>query len=282
MAREDSRSTGMRLGRALAAPVLNCWKHRGLLLEVTKRNIEVTTRGSALGLVWLTLNPLLMLGLYFFVFGTVFRGSFGVVADESRFDYALGVFLALTLFRTVGESIGSAPQLIINNTNLVKKVVFPLDLIPTAAVGGTLYSLLSSMALFVIGLLVSGRDLSLAVLWLPVIVAPLIFFALGFSLMLSALGVFFRDLSQAVPIVMLALMYASGVFYSAAKVPPSAWAILRFNPLFQANELARNVVLWDSPLNGPALLYLYAVGLTCWGVGHFIFRRLQPAFADVL
>lgn len=257
------------------------WTHRELLWQFTLRNVELRHKGSHLGLVWSFLNPLLMLGLYVLVFGYIFQGSFGVLPGETRLDYALGIFLGLTLYHFLSEVLGLSPSLIVANPNFVKKVVFPLEILPAATVGAAFVHLLISLALLLVCLLVAGVNLTWGLLWLPVIILPLGLMALGLAWFVSALGVFFRDIGQIVQFISMALLWASGVFYSAQK-HPEAWVYLRYNPLLLAVDLARDAVLWARPVNPNHLAYVYAAGLAaCW-LGYLAFRRMKPAFADVL
>jgi lipopolysaccharide transport system permease protein len=257
------------------------WIHRELLWQFTLRNVELRHKGSHLGLIWSFLNPLLMLGLYVLVFGYIFNGSFGVAAGETRVDYALGIFLGLTLFHFFAEVLATAPSLIVGNPNFVKKVVFPLEILPAASVGGAIFHLSISLGLALLSLLLTGHEISLSLLWLPVIIAPLILLGMGTGWLFSALGVFFRDISQVMQFLSMALMWASGVFFTAQKYP-AAWVYLRFNPLLLAIDLTRDAALWNRPLNLNHLSYLYATGLVTCYLGHLAFRRMKPAFADVL
>jgi len=257
------------------------WAHRELLTQFTLRNVEVRHKGSHLGLIWSLLNPLLMLGLYVLVFGYIFSGRFGVLPDETRVDYALGIFLGLTLFHFFAEILTVAPTNIVANPNFVKKVVFPLEILPAAGVGGAVFHMLISLALALVSLLVFGRGIPLTIGWLPVIIAPLILLALGTSWFFSALGVFFRDIGQVMQFLTMALMWASGVFFTAQKFP-AAWVYLRFNPLLLAIDLTRDAALWARPLNLHHLGYLYLTGFLSCMLGHLAFRRMKPAFADVL
>ena len=257
------------------------WTHRELLWQFTLRNVELRHKGSHLGLIWSFLNPLLMLGLYVLVFGYIFNGSFGILPDETRLEYALGIFLSLTLFHFVAEVIGNAPAIIVGNPNFVKKVVFPLEILPAAGVGAALFHLLISLVLVLLGVLASDTPLHVTLLWLPVIIAPLVLLALGLSWLIAALGVFLRDIGQITQFLAMALMWASAVFFSAEKYP-EAWPWLRLNPLLLAIQLARDAALWARPLNSHHLAYLYLFSLLVCVGGHQVFRRMKPAFADVL
>lgn len=256
-------------------------RHRDLLWQFTLRNVELRHRGSHLGLVWSVLNPLLMLGLYVLVFGYIFAGSFGR-PGETRIEFGLGIFLGLTLFHFVAEVIATAPGIVVNNPNFVKKVVFPLEVLVAANVGGAFIHLLIGLALVLVGVVALGPGLALSALWLPVILLPIVLFSLGLTWLFAALGVFLRDIAQLMQALSQMLLFASAVFYPLAKIPAAAWAVLRFNPILLGINLARDAVLWDQPLNYTHLAYLYGTGLAACYIGYAVFRRLKPAFADVL
>ena len=257
-------------------------RHRALLWQFIERNVELRHKGSHLGLIWSFLNPLLMLGLYVFVFGYVFGGKFGARAGETRVDYALGIFIGLSLFHFIGEVLGVAPTVIVGNPNFVKKVVFPLEILPVASVGASFVHCLISVLLTLLGIALLGPGPSLGMLWMPVILAPVVLLSLGMGWFCAALGVFFRDINQLTAFLSMALMFASAVFYPAQSIPPAAWSILRFNPLIHAVELSRAAVLWQTGLNYHHLGYLYAISTVIAIGGFWVFQKLRPAFADVL
>lgn len=267
--------------RRIAPFVADLVQHRELLWQFTARNVELRHKGSHLGLLWSILNPLLMLALYVLVFGYIFEGKFGR-PGETRLDYGLTIFLGLTLFHFASEALVTSPTVIISNPNFVKKVVFPLEVLPAANVGAATVHLLIGLVLVLAGALVFGEGLTLSAFWLPAILLPLVLTCLGLNWFFSALGVFLRDIGQLIQFLALALMFASAVFYPISRIPEGAWSIMRYNPVLIAIELARNAVLWHEPLRIAHLVYLYLFGtLACYG-GYAIFRRLKPAFADVL
>ena len=223
-----------------------------------------------------------MLGLYVTVFGFIFGGSFGVLPDEQPVDYALGIFLGLTLFHFIAETFALAPNIIVGNPNFVKKVVFPLEVLPTSTVATAGFHMLISLGLVFLGVIFFGQGLGWGVFWLPLILLPLVFLALGVTYAIAALGVFWRDLNQLTQFVTLTLMYASAIFFPSAQVPPTIWMFLRFNPLLLAIELSRDALLWQRAINWHHLTYLWVSSLLVLFVGRWIFQRLRPAFADVL
>ncbi len=269
--------------RRLAPFADNLWIHRELLWQFTLRNVELRHRGSHLGLVWSFLNPLLMLGLYATVFGYIFGGKFGILPNETKADYALGVFLGLTFFHFVAEVLSVSPTLIVGNPNFVKKVVFPLEILPASGVGGAAFHMLISLALVLASTQIFGQGLHAGVFWLPVILLPVVVLCLGLGWFFAALGVFFRDISQLMQFLIMVLMYASGVFYSAERSFPAAvWFWLRFNPVLLAIGLARDAVLWRRPLNPHHMVYVYVFSVVVCYLGYAFFRKMKPAFADVL
>ena len=130
----------------------NLWRHRDLIWQFTLREIHIRHKGSRLGIVWALLNPLSMLVLYTFIFGLIFRSKFGVMANETTYDYTLILFLGLSLFHVFAETLAWAPSLIVSNPNFVKKVVFPLEVLPVAKIGDTGFHLAISLALVLIGM----------------------------------------------------------------------------------------------------------------------------------
>lgn len=266
------------------SPLREIWVHRSLLWQFTLRNVEMRHKGSHLGLLWSVLGPLLMLALYVLVFGFIFRGRFkSVAATEPRVEYALTVFLGLAIFHFVSEVITLSPTLITTNPNFVKKVVFPLGILPVAGVGTALIHFIITLALVFAGALVTQTPVAFGTIaWLPVILLPLILGSVGLALGLSALGVFWRDVTQVTQFLSLALLFASAVFYPVAQIPAAAWAILKFNPLIHFINEARGVVFWAHPLSPMHVGYLYAFSILVLWVGDWLFRRLRNGFPDVL
>lgn len=258
------------------------WKHRELLLQFTLRNVEMRHKGSHLGLAWSFLSPLLLLGLYVLVFGHIFQGSFGILPNETKTDYGLGIFLGLTIYHFTSEVLTVSSGIVIANPNFVKKVVFPLEILPAAHVGAAVVHLLISLSLVMLSMVVVGSGLNWGVLWLPVIILPVVMLFLGISWIVSAFGVFFRDIGQLMQFLALTLMFASAIFYSAQKIPADMWVFMRLNPVLLAIELARDAALWARPLNLQHLAYLYGAGICSCYVGHYTFRRFKSAFGDVL
>ncbi len=275
----QKESTGALLNPYLTAHKL--WRNRALLRQFTWRTIEMRHKGSLLGMVWAVLSPLLVLSIYSFVFVTVFDGRFGSNPDETAWDYTIAIFLGLALMQLFLETLTSSSGVIVGNANYVKKVVFPLEILPISVVGASLFHCSVSIGLVLIAVLTFGGGLSWTVLWLPFIIVPILLIACGVAWLLSALGVFLRDLTFVTQFMSLLFMFLSAVFYPASRIPEE-FAFLHANPMLVALEASRNAVLWHSPPSLGTMLYLYTVGGTVCIGGYFVFTKLRSAFADVI
>lgn len=264
-----------------ARMVLGLWPRRGLVWQFTRRNIEIRHRGSRLGAFWALLNPLSMLALYFVVFGVIYDQRFNVLPGETRYDFSLALFMGLALFHAFSETLAWAPGVIVANPNFVKKVVFPLEVLPVAHMGATAFHLLVSLGLVLAGSAFGTAGVSLSVLWLPVLMLPLLLLSLGVAWALAALGVFVRDIGQVTAFLSTALLFASAVMYPPGKIPATL-GILLHNPILQLIDLARQVVLWHQPMPFETLLRLYLVGLVAFAVGAALFAILRKSFAEVI
>jgi len=260
--------------------------NRGLLKQFVIRIFHERHKGSLLGVVWAVLLPILMMGLYTLVFGFIFGSSYNVIPNENKTDFGFGIFLSLTLFGMVSEAFALSPTIIMNNPNFVRKVVFPLEILPIANFGASLLNFGISILLFLIGLTFIGRGLTIYALWFPLIVAPLILLSTGIYWIFSALGVFLRDLNQLMIFLTQAMLYSSAIFYSTTKIHGTnlefLLPLLKLNPIVHAVELSRNVMLWHLPMHLHDLGFLYAVSITVFCFGFAFFQSLKPAFSDVI
>lgn len=260
------------------------WRRRELIGQFTRRNIELRHRGSRLGAVWALINPLTMLGLYYVIFGiiygTQFRGH-----GETAFDVLLAMFLGLTLFHAFSETLSWAPNLITSNPNFVKKVVFPLEVLPVAQIGAATFHLAVSLGLVVAGSAFSTPGLTWHIVWLPVLVLPLLLLSLGTAWLLAALGVFLRDVGQLSAFAVTVLLFASAVMFPAEMIvqrSPELWTVLQHNPILQIVDLARHTVLWHEPMQVRTLVQVYLFAGAVFTGGAIFFALLRRSFAEVI
>jgi lipopolysaccharide transport system permease protein len=257
-------------------------KRQYLIRQYLTRQISLRYKGRALGVVWSLVSPLLLLLVYTFVFGTVLKSRFGISKTESTLDYGLALFCGLNLFNFCADVILQAPGLILSQPNLVKKVVFPLEILPLVNVLDALvHCLLAYVPLFVALIIVHG-----GVPWsfclLPLFVVPMTLIALGLGMFLSATGVFVRDIQNFVPPTITVLMFGSAIFYPLAFVPDWFRPWLSLNPLAVLIENARKTLVWGISPDITSLLVITALSLVFAFLGFLYFEKSRPAFADVI
>lgn len=260
------------------------WTRRDLIGQFTRRNIELRHRGSRLGAVWALINPLTMLALYYIIFGVIYETQFRG-QGETAFDVLLAMFLGLTLFHAFSETLSWAPNLITTNPNFVKKVVFPLEVLPVAQIGAASFHLAVSLSLVVVGSAFGTSGLSWQILWLPVLVLPLLMLSLGTAWLLAATGVFLRDIGQLSAFAVTVLLFASAVMFPAEMIvqkSPELWTILQHNPILQIVDLARHTVLWHEPMAFRTLAQVYVFATAVFASGAVFFALLRRSFAEVI
>ncbi|MBI5380830.1 MAG: ABC transporter permease [Opitutae bacterium] len=269
----------------LSNPFTTLYRHRDLVVQFTLRELQLRHKGSRLGHFWALLSPMTMLGLYLFVFGFIFKSKFLDDANETTFDYAITLFLGLIFFHVIAEAIAAAPLLIVNQPNYVKKVVFPLEIIPLATVASSAYHALLSILLLLVVAPFSHMGIDWAgVALLPLLLLPLVLIALGLAWGLAALGVFVRDISHMTPFASTAIMFSSCIFYptSLAKDEPLIWVWLKYNPLLVLVDEARKLLFWREAIDFVALGYVYGVAGISVTLGYLLFATLRPYFAEVI
>jgi lipopolysaccharide transport system permease protein len=257
-------------------------QHRYLLAQLTRREVQARYHGSWLGPLWSLLTPLLMLGVYTFVFSVVFPSRWGNDASGGRMDVALALFASLTAFGLFSETVGSAPQLILGNSNYVKRVVFPLEVLPVARLLSNLVQTGFGFAIVLVALLLVRGGLPWTVLWLPVVLLPLCLLTLGCAFFLASLGVFVRDVGHVIGLAVTMLMFLSAVFYPVSSVPVDWQWAMNINPLAVVVEEVRRVMLDGQSPDWAAFGLLTLTGGATLAAGLVWFMRSKNAFADVL
>lgn len=271
--------------RLLTAPFRQFWTHRSLVAEMTRRIILLRTRGSYLGMLWQLMIPLMMMSLYTFVFGILLRGSFAESPpDSSSLLFGIGIYIGLTFLGLVTDAFNMGPTAITAHPNFVKKVVFPLEILPFAYFASSLIPFMVAVLLFTVAILGILGSIPPGLLLLPFVAIPVMLLALGIYWILAAVNVFIRDLGQVTQIFSQVAFWTSGIFFSASVLHdfPVLWNILKWNPILQSIDMSRKLLLWETPLNGQALLYLYIIGVVFFYVGYFVFRELKDGFADIM
>ncbi len=257
------------------------WRNRALTRALIQREVVGRYRGSVMGLVWSFINPVLMLLVYTFVFSVVFKARWHAGSD-SKTEFALVLFAGLLVFNLFAECFNRAPALVLLNVNYVKKVVFPLEILPWVALGAALFHAMISTGVWLLAYCLLYGVPHLTVLLLPLVVLPLLLFTMGVSWALASLGVYLRDVAQFIGVLTTVLMFLSPIFYSGSTLPEEYRVLLMFNPLTPAIEQAREVLFWGVvPDLGAWALYLAGSALVAW-LGFAWFQKTRKGFADVL
>ncbi|SFL61923.1 ABC transporter permease [Nitrosomonas communis] len=262
--------------------LLNTLKtNRSLIYNLIKREVIGRYRGSIMGLLWSFFNPVLMLTVYTFVFSVVFKARW-MGGTESKTEFALVLFAGLMLFNLFAECLNRAPSLVLGNVNYVKKVVFPLEILSFVAMGSAAFHLLISLFVWLVFYLIFFGIPQATIVLLPVLLIPFFLMTLGLSWFLASLGVYLRDVSQIIGVMMTALMFLSPIFYPIAALPEEYHLFMQISPLTFTVEQARDVMIWGKGLDwGAWAMYMLLAAIIAW-FGFAWFQKTRKGFADVL
>lgn len=268
---------------SLTALARSLWRNRQLIIQMSKREVVGRYKGSAMGLAWSFFNPVLMLLVYTFVFSEVFKTRWGGDGgDESKTQFALILFVGMIVLSLFTEVLGRAPGLVISNVNYVKKVVFPLEILPVIALGAALFHSFISLGVLLTTFALINGHMYWTTIFIPFVLLPLIILTLGLAWMLASIGVYLRDVGQTIGIILTVLMFLSPVFYPITAVPERFRPIIMANPLTFIIEQAREVLIWGHFPNWIGLgIYSCAATAIAWA-GYVWFQKTRKGFADVL
>jgi len=258
------------------------WHNRSLIRVLVVREVAGRYRGSVLGILWSFFNPVFMLAVYTFVFSVVFKARWSAAGDESRAEFAIVLFAGLLVFNLFAECINRAPSLILANANYVKKVVFPLEILPWVVFGAAMFHGLVSFVVWLIFYLVILGLPQVTLLLFPLMLVPLTLLIMGFSWFLAALGVFLRDVAQMIGVMTSLLMFLTPIFYPLAAIPEAYRLFLHFNPLTFIVEQSRGLLIFGVGLAwGRFVILTIAAFFVAW-IGFAWFQKTRKGFADVL
>jgi lipopolysaccharide transport system permease protein len=257
-------------------------RHREVIRAFVTRDFRATHRGTYLGPIWSVLSPLIMLAVFTFVFGGIFHGRFTHNASETPVEFALAMFIGLSLFNCFAQSANTAPSVILANTPYVKTLNFPLQILPVASVMQMVINMAIALALCLAIFFAIHRF----IYWSAVGLIPLglcvMLFSLGASWLLAALGVFIRDIPSIVGPITTVLMFLSSVFFSIDSLPPRVRWFVELNPLAVIIDEARGCVMYDRWPDLPVMAFIFALSLAIALFGYAVFMRMKAAFADVV
>lgn len=258
------------------------WRNRHLILQMTKREVIGRYRGSIMGLAWSFFNPVFMLSVYTFVFSVVFKARWGVEDEGGRLGFAMALFVGMIVHGLFAECVNRAPGLILSNVNYVKRVVFPLEILPWIAMGSAVFHAAVSLCVLMAASFLLTFSLPWTLILFPLVALPLVFATMGLAWFLAACGVYLRDIVQVTGFITTVLLFLSPVFYPASALPEDFRVLLFINPLTFIIEEARKVLLWGNPPDWQGLAFYTTASLTIAWAGFWWFQRTRHGFADVL
>ena len=261
------------------------WENRVLILQMSKREVAGRYKGSVMGLLWSFLNPLFMLVVYTFFFAVVFKSRWGTApagTEESKTLFAVLLFVGMIVHSLFAEVLNRAPNLILGNVNYVKKVVFPLEILPAISMGTALFHSLVSVLVLLLVFFATNGYIHWTFVYLPFILLPLVIFTIGLAWILASLGVFVRDVGQSIGLGMTVMLFLSPVFYPISALPAAMQPWMLANPLTFIIEQARAVLVWGQQPNWTGLfIYVLVATFVAW-LGYVWFQKTRKGFADVL
>lgn len=252
-----------------------------LTIDLAKREIASRYKGSLLGYLWAVITPLLLLLVYTFVFGSVFKSRW-VGFDTTSGDFAIVLFIGMLTYNIFSDCVSRSPWLITGNANFVKKVIFPVAILPVINVITSVFNFCMGFVPWIIlNSYFHGLPPATIVL-LPIYILPVILIGLGGSWLISALGVYFRDVGQFIGVVVMLLMFCSPVFYSVTAVPEKFRVFFNLNPIASTIEMVRQVCIFGTIPALSDFINTILFSLIVAIFGYLFFMKSKKGFADVL
>jgi lipopolysaccharide transport system permease protein len=266
--------------RAVWRPLWELPRHLDLVRTMTRREVALRYKGSVLGIAWAVLTPVMLIAIFTFIFAGIFRARFG--ASGSGWDYALYLFCGLLPWTAFQEAVQLSSQTVVLRANLVKRVVFPLEILPMAQALASLVNQMFGTLVFLAATVIIRHELHLSVLWLPVLIVPQLLATFGVAWFVSSVGVFLRDVVQGVTLVLMAWMYLTPIIYPESIIPERYRPWVNLNPFAGLIRSYRNIMLEGTPPDWPGLAYFTVFALCCFIFGYWWFAKTRRHFADVI
>ncbi len=260
-------------------------RNRELTWTLVKRDIQARYKGSWMGSLWSIANPIIMLCIYTFVFSSVFDARWGpsdTAGGQNATAFAINLFAGLIVFNMFAECASKSPSLIVNNANYVKKVIFPIEILSTVTIASALYHALIGLAILVIGKLIVNHSIESTVVYLPLIWLPYLGGLVGFSWLISAAGVFIRDIGQIINSFISIMMFMSPIFYPSSAVPTELAWVTKLNPIGYVIEATRGVLIEGVPPKARVVLVYWICMILLCEISYRYLKRNQRKFGDLL
>ena len=258
------------------------YQNRDLLWQLTRRNIESKYRGSLIGVIWMFITPLLLLTIYTFVFSIIFKSKWKIDVGDSKVSFALVMLCGMAVYNVFAESISSSTSVIVQSPNLVKKVVFPLEMLPVSNVLTALFYCLVWSIILLLGILIFMNKLCFTIVLLPVILLPIFLMSCGVCWIFASLGVYFRDLQHLIGLLLQMLFFLSPIFYPVEMVPQQFRFLFDINPLTIMIQEFRDIFIFGQYPDLSMWIFNLLISLAVYQLGYFWFMKTKRGFADVI
>ncbi len=276
------RDPHVRAPAGLLALFARAWANRFLILSLARRDVVGRYRGSWAGLAWSFFNPLLMLGVYTFVFSVVFKARWQEVGAGGIKNFAVVMFAGMIVHGILAECLQRAPALVMSNASYVKRVVFPLDALAWVTLVSALFHASISLAVLLCAQWLLVGPIPMTAWMVPLVIAPFALLSLGVIWIFAALGVYLRDIGQFTGILATALLFLAPILYPASALPESMRSWIYLNPISFVVDQVRNVLMYGVMPDWTGLgMYALVALLVAW-IGFWGFQRAKAGFADVL
>lgn len=266
---------------SLLALSKSLWHNRRLIEQMIRREVVGRYKGSVMGLTWSFFNPVLMLTVYTFVFSVVFKARWGIGDEESKTQFAVVLFVGMIVHGLFSEVLNRAPGLILSNVNYVKKVVFPLEILPAISMGAALFHSLVSLGVLLIAFVLFNGYLHWTAVFTPLVLLPLIILTLGLAWILASLGVFLRDVGQAIGIVTTVMLFLAP-FLSCNRIARSNSAMAYGQPAYLYYRTGKSRAHLGKLPDWTGLGIYTAIAIVVAWAGYAWFQKTRKGFADVL
>ncbi len=262
--------------------LMGLWHHKRLIINFVKRELESRYKGALLGRGWVLINHVSLIAIYTFVFSVVLKTRLKTGHGTLGLDFALWLYCGLLPWLALNEAMSISSKDIASKVTYVKKLVFPLEILPVVTVITALFNMLIGLVMLLVGMLLFGSGLHWTVLFVLPFFIPLFFFMSGITLFISSLGVYFRDLGQLVGLIAMVWLYATPIMYTSEMIPKSFRAWFQLNPLTQLVAYFRDSLFWGRVPNMWFLAWFMFGSIILYALGYFTFRKIKRGFADVL
>ena len=266
--------------RAVWTPLWQLPRRFELIFSLARRELLARYKGSALGVIWALVTPVVTIAIFTFIFAGLFGARFG--ARGTSWDYALYLFCALLPWTMFQETVQQSSTTIVTHANLVKRVVFPLETLPVAQALAALGNQMFGTIALVVATLIVDQDLHATILWLPVLVIPQFIATLGAAWLVASLGVFWRDITQGITLVLMAWMYLTPIIYPETIVPERYRPFINANPFTALVRSYRHIFLEGAAPDWSSLAYFSAFAAVLFVFGYWWFAKTRRNFADVI